>query len=72
MADADLVVSTGWMREFAARDRRKRPILTDLDAAIGDADHGINMDRGMTRGGGRAWTQAPPSDIAARCANRSG
>ena len=21
--------------------------LTELDAAIGDADHGINMDRGM-------------------------
>jgi dihydroxyacetone kinase-like protein len=23
-------------------------MLTELDAAIGDADHGINMDRGMT------------------------
>ena len=27
---------------------RTRSFLTELDAAIGDADHGINMDRGMT------------------------
>lgn len=26
-----------------------RQLLTDLDAAIGDADHGINMDRGFAR-----------------------
>jgi dihydroxyacetone kinase-like protein len=26
----------------------QRQYLTDLDAAIGDADHGINMDRGFT------------------------
>ena len=26
---------------------REREHLTELDAAIGDADHGINMERGM-------------------------
>jgi dihydroxyacetone kinase-like protein len=35
------------MRAFAAAVTREREHLTELDAAIGDADHGINMDRGM-------------------------
>jgi dihydroxyacetone kinase-like protein len=33
---------------FADRIRDAREELTALDSAIGDADHGINMDRGMT------------------------
>jgi len=36
-----------WLRAFAAVVARDRELLTELDAAIGDADHGINMDRGM-------------------------
>jgi len=36
-----------WMREVAARVHDQRDHLTQLDAAIGDADHGINMDRGF-------------------------
>jgi len=36
-----------WLRTFAETVTRKRDELIDLDAAIGDADHGINMDRGM-------------------------
>ena len=36
-----------WLRTFAAAVTRERDQLTALDAAIGDADHGINMDRGM-------------------------
>ncbi len=35
-----------WMRAFAATVAREREYLTELDAAIGDADHGINMERG--------------------------
>ncbi len=38
---------TAWLRAFAAAVARDREELTDLDAAIGDADHGSNMDRGM-------------------------
>ena len=38
---------TAWMRAFAAAVARERDHLTELDAAIGDADHGINMERGM-------------------------
>ncbi|MBE3035332.1 MAG: dihydroxyacetone kinase subunit L [Actinobacteria bacterium] len=36
-----------WLRAFAAAVAQNRAYLTDLDAAIGDADHGSNMDRGM-------------------------
>src|SRR5438094_7133148 len=32
----------------AASVREQRDYLTQLDAAIGDADHGTNMDRGFT------------------------
>lgn len=38
---------TAWLRAFATAAAENREYLTDLDAAIGDADHGINMDRGM-------------------------
>lgn len=37
-----------WLTEAAAAVREQRDYLTQLDAAIGDADHGTNMDRGFT------------------------
>ena len=43
----DTAAVTAWMRAFAAAVAEHRDELTALDAAIGDADHGINMDRGM-------------------------
>jgi dihydroxyacetone kinase-like protein len=39
---------TRWIREAAASIHEQRDYLTQLDAAIGDADHGLNMDRGFT------------------------
>jgi dihydroxyacetone kinase-like protein len=36
-----------WMRSFATSIHDNAAFLTDLDSAIGDADHGTNMDRGM-------------------------
>ncbi|HEY6058825.1 MAG TPA: dihydroxyacetone kinase subunit DhaL [Candidatus Limnocylindrales bacterium] len=36
-----------WVRSFAAAIATNRQYLTELDSAIGDADHGINMDRGF-------------------------
>ena len=36
-----------WVRNFAQLIADNREHLTELDAAIGDADHGSNMDRGM-------------------------
>ncbi|MGH3081751.1 MAG: dihydroxyacetone kinase subunit DhaL [Gaiellaceae bacterium] len=37
----------GWVEAFSSIAAENREYLTRLDAAIGDADHGINMDRGM-------------------------
>ena len=37
-----------WIRAFADVIAQNKDSLTDLDSAIGDADHGINMNRGMT------------------------
>lgn len=37
----------GWLERFASVVAEHKDELTALDAAIGDADHGINMDRGM-------------------------
>ena len=36
-----------WIRTYADAIRVNKTFLTDLDSAIGDADHGINMDRGF-------------------------
>jgi dihydroxyacetone kinase-like protein len=36
-----------WLRLLGAACAENRDLLTDLDAAIGDADHGVNMDRGF-------------------------
>ncbi len=36
-----------WLRRSAQALHEQREYLTELDAAIGDADHGINMDRGF-------------------------
>ncbi len=43
----DAAAVTAWLHAFAAEVAARRDELTDLDAAIGDADHGVNMDRGM-------------------------
>ena len=37
-----------WVRGCADEIAANRDFLTQLDAAIGDADHGINMDRGFS------------------------
>ncbi|HJW63975.1 MAG TPA: dihydroxyacetone kinase subunit DhaL, partial [Actinomycetes bacterium] len=37
-----------WLGEVAASLEAERDFLTQLDAAIGDADHGVNMHRGFT------------------------
>jgi dihydroxyacetone kinase-like protein len=37
-----------FVETFAERIHASRDLLTELDSAIGDADHGINMDRGLT------------------------
>ncbi|HQE17114.1 MAG TPA: DAK2 domain-containing protein, partial [Aggregatilineales bacterium] len=38
-----------WIHDLARVYKENRQYLTRLDSAIGDADHGINMDRGFTK-----------------------
>ena len=66
MADVDLSFVIAWVREFARVIGENAQRLTELDAAIGDADHGINMDRGMTAVLG-ALDEATPADMSALC-----
>ena len=37
-----------WVRRYAAAIAAHKEQLTELDAALGDGDHGVNMDRGMS------------------------
>lgn len=54
-----------WVRAFAAEVEAKKEYLTELDAAIGDADHGINMNRGMSAVVGKLDEAAGDQDIGA-------
>ncbi len=47
MAAIDTVALADWIRRFRDVIAEKREWLTELDSAIGDADHGANMARGM-------------------------
>jgi phosphoenolpyruvate---glycerone phosphotransferase subunit DhaL len=53
-----------WVRRFALLVAENRDYLTQLDAAIGDADHGSNMDRGM-RAAVAALDASPPETCGA-------
>jgi phosphoenolpyruvate---glycerone phosphotransferase subunit DhaL len=39
---------TGWLQRFHDLVMENQAELTELDSAIGDADHGTNMARGMS------------------------
>ena len=61
---------TAWMAEIGAAVRAQRDRLTQLDAAIGDGDHGTNMVRGfdaveqaLARQGG----ELPPGQLLIVC-----
>ena len=53
-----------WVRRFAHLVAENRDHLTELDAAIGDADHGSNMDRGM-KAAVAALDASPPATAGA-------
>ena len=44
----DTASVTAWVKEFARLVVENKDQLTELDSAIGDADHGANMARGLT------------------------
>ncbi|MBU8812128.1 dihydroxyacetone kinase subunit DhaL [Mycolicibacterium goodii] len=62
----DLSTLTAWIREFARLIDENAQHLSELDAAIGDADHGINMQRGMSAVVAQI-DEAPPADMANLC-----
>ena len=54
-----------WIREVAREIHEQRDYLTQLDAAIGDADHGLNMDRGFAAALAKIEGEAsrPPGEL---------
>lgn len=54
----------GWLRRFGDLVAENRSALTELDSAIGDADHGTNMDRGM-RAVGAKLDESADGDVGA-------
>lgn len=52
-----------WIELAAADVAEQRDYLVDLDRAIGDGDHGENMDRGF-KAAGEALGQAQPGSVA--------
>ena len=54
-----------WLESAAAAIHEQRDFLTQLDAAIGDADHGTNMDRGFAAVLAKLEAEdAPPRRVA--------
>ena len=62
----DTAFITAWLREFDRLTTENAQYLSDLDAAIGDADHGLNMDRGMTAVVAKL-DDGVPADLGALC-----
>jgi phosphoenolpyruvate---glycerone phosphotransferase subunit DhaL len=54
-----------WIRRFAEEVEANKEYLTQLDAAVGDADHGINMQRGMSAVIAKVDAQADEQDVGA-------
>lgn len=65
MPEGELVLDAAfmcrWMSATAAAVDREAARLTDLDSAIGDADHGANLQRGFTAVTAVLDKEAPPT-----------
>ncbi len=60
-----MTVADAWLRCTARAIHERRLWLTELDAAIGDGDHGINLDRGFSAVLGDLESGAiPTGDVA--------
>ena len=64
----DTAALTAWVREFGRLITAEKDRLTELDSAIGDADHGVNLDRGLTAVGAVLSGDPPtgPADLFKR------
>lgn len=52
-----------WLADFTTKINQEKAYLSDLDSAIGDGDHGMNMARGTTEMAA-ALTEKAPTTIA--------
>lgn len=51
-----------WLNDFGERVQENKQLLSDLDQAIGDGDHGINMARGLGELK-KVFTEKDPADL---------
>ncbi|EAF7595772.1 dihydroxyacetone kinase subunit L [Listeria monocytogenes] len=51
-----------WLNDFGERVQENKQLLSDLDQAIGDGDHGINMARGLGELK-KTFTEKKPADL---------
>jgi phosphoenolpyruvate---glycerone phosphotransferase subunit DhaL len=65
MSAFDTAMLRRFVETFADRLHERREELTQLDSAIGDADHGINMDRGFTAARAKLAELDATSDLGA-------
>ncbi|WP_153302287.1 dihydroxyacetone kinase subunit DhaL [Microbacterium foliorum] len=61
MVAIDTAALVDWIRRFRDVIAEKREWLTELDSAIGDADHGANMARGMDAVVAKLDSAVPPT-----------
>ncbi|WP_198171179.1 dihydroxyacetone kinase subunit DhaL [Actinoplanes awajinensis] len=59
----DVTLAREWMRAAAGAIAADADLLTRLDAAIGDGDHGVNLNRGFTAVVA-ALEKTPPDTVA--------
>lgn len=62
MTNIDTTTLINWLHRFRAAVTDEQEWLTELDSAIGDADHGANMTRGMAAVVEKIDT-APPATV---------
>lgn len=63
-APLDAAMAIDWIRRTAAAVHARREYLNQLDRAIGDGDHGTNLDRGLLASTGALWAE-PPASVSA-------
>ncbi|MBC1978584.1 dihydroxyacetone kinase subunit L [Listeria marthii] len=51
-----------WLNDFGERVQENKQLLSDLDQAIGDGDHGINMARGLSELK-KTFAEKEPADL---------
>jgi dihydroxyacetone kinase-like protein len=63
MSTIDVATLTRWIEAYRDAVAEHKDELTDLDRAIGDADHGSNMARG-TQAAAAKLEETPPATVA--------